>query len=276
VTTTKPDEGADVRPFRSSVQTAPVSLRGALASEWVKFRSLRSSWLLLLAGALGLVVLALIIGYNTRHLGPGMDPEDYAATSTLQGFHLDELLLGALGVLLVSGEYATGTIRATLVAVPRRLPVLWAKLLLIAPLVTLTMLASSLVAFVSSQALISHYRASASLGDPGVLRAVLGTGVYLGAITLIGAGIGWIVRSTPGALVTYLGLLLVLPVITGNLLGSWGRAIAKFLPSEAGMSILTSVRLPDLLSPASSAIVLAVWVVVTVAVAAVVLSRRDA
>ena len=263
-------------PFEPTVASDAVSLRGALRSEWVKFRSLRSSWLLLIAGAVGLVVLALVIGWNTRHLGGGLDPEDYAASSTLQGFHLGELLLGALGVLLVSGEYATGTIRATLVAVPRRLPVLWAKLLLTAPLVTVTMLASSFVAFLASQALISHYRAAFSLGDPGVLRAVIGTGVYLGAATVLGSAIAWIVRSTPGALVTYLGLLLVLPVITGNLLGSWGRTVAKFLPSEAGTSMLTSVRLPDLLSPAESALVLAAWVILAVALGALTLARKDA
>jgi ABC-2 type transport system permease protein len=275
MTTTQATPAAEARTFRSTVASDPVSLRSAFVSEWVKFRSLRSSWLLLVAGAVGLIVLALIIGYNTRHLGSGMDPEDYAGSSTLQGFHLGELLLGALGVLLVSGEYATGTIRATLVAVPRRLPVLWAKLLLIAPLVTVTMLASSFVAFLSSQALISHYRPSFSLSDPGVLRAVIGTGIYLGAVTLLGAAIGWIVRSTPGALVSYLGLLLVLPVITGNLLGSWGKTIAKFLPSEAGTSILTSVRLPDLLSPTESAFLLAGWVVLAVAAGALTLTRRD-
>jgi hypothetical protein len=266
---------AEVR-FESGVASEPVSLSGAVASEWVKFRTLRSSWLLLLAAAVGLVGLSLIIGYNTRHLGPGMDPEDYAASSTLQGYHLAELLLGSLGVLFVSGEYATGTIRATLVAVPRRLPVLWAKLLVLAPLVTVTMVASAFVAFLSSQALISHYRTSFHLSEPGVLRAVTCTGLYLGAVTVIGVGLGWIVRSTPGALVTYFGLLLVLPVITGNLLGSWGRTVAKFLPSEAGMSILTSVRLPDLLSPGPSAVVLACWVVGSVALGSLTLARRDA
>jgi hypothetical protein len=154
--------------------------------------------------------------------------------------------------------------------------VLWAKLAVIAPLVTVVMVTSAFVAFLSSEALISHYRHSFTLSDPGVTRAVIGTGVYLGAVTVIGAAIGWIVRSTPGALVTYLGLLLVLPVITGNLLGSWGRTIAKYLPSEAGMSILTSVRIPELLSPSASAVVLAAWVVGTVALAAVLLRRRDA
>ena len=262
--------------YESKVASSAVSFTGVVHSEWVKFRTLRSSWLLLLAAALGLVILALVIGYNTRHLGPGRDPEDYAATSTLQGYHLAELLLGALGVLLVSGEYASGTIRATMVAVPRRLPVLWAKFAVMAPLVTATMVVSAVVSFVSSQAVISGYRHSFSLSDPGVTRAVIGTGLYLGAITVIGAALGWIVRSTPGALVTYFGLLLVLPVIMGNLLGNWGRTVAKFLPSEAGMSILTSVHLPDLLSPSASALVLAAWLVGTVTLAAITLRRRDA
>jgi len=262
--------------WRSAVQSQPVSLGRAMTAEWVKFRSLKSSWLILASALVGLIAIALAIAYNTRNPGPGLDPEDLAVSATLQGFHLGELLLGALGVLVVTAEYSSGTIRTTLVAVPRRLPVLWAKFLVVIPLVTATMLIGAFVAFVSSQALLAHYRPAASLSDPGALRAVIGTAIYLGALTTLGSAIGWMVRSTPGALVTYLGLTLVVPVIVGNLLGSFGRSVAKYLPSEAGMSFVTSVRLPDLLSPTAGAFVLAAWVVLSVAVAAVVLRRRDA
>lgn len=262
--------------WHSTVPSKPVSLPRAMVAEWVKFRSLKSSWLILASAFVALIAIALVLAYNTRNPGPGTDPEDVALSATLQGFHLGELLLGALGVLVVTAEYATGTLRATLVAVPKRLPVLWAKLLVITPLVTVTMLVSSFIAFLSSQALLAHYRAAWSLSDPAALRVVIGTALYLGALTALGGAIGWMVRSTPGALVTYLGLTLVVPVIVGNLMGSFGRAVAKYLPSEAGSSFITSVRLPDLLAPSAGAVVLLAWVVGTIAVAAVLLRRRDA
>lgn len=262
--------------WHSTVASQPVSLRGAMNAEWVKFRSLKSSWLILASAFLSLIVIALVIAYNTRNPGHGLAPEDLASSATLQGFHLSELLLGALGVLVVTAEYSSGTIRTSLVGVPRRLPVLWAKLVVVTPLVIVTMLIAAFVAFLSSQALLAHYRPAASLSDPGTLRAVIGTAFYLGALTALGGAIGWIVRSTPGALVTYLGLTLVVPVIVGNLMGSFGRSVAKYLPSESGMSLVTSVRLPDLLGPTAGGLVLAAWVAASIAVAAVLLRRRDA
>lgn len=262
--------------WQSTVESRPVSLTGAMRAEWVKFRSLKSSWLLLAATVVGMIVLAFVIAWNTRDPSPGIDLEDVIASSTLQGFHLGELLLGALGVLVVTAEYSSGTIRTTLVALPRRLPVLWAKLLVVTPIVVVTMLVTVLAAFLGSQALLGQYREAFSLSDPGALRAVVGTALYLGALTAFGAAIGWIVRSTPGALVTYLGLVLVLPGITGLLLGSFGQSVSKYLPTEAGTSLITSVQLPDLLTPTQGALVLLAWVAGSLAVAAVILRRRDA
>ena len=262
--------------WHSKVSSQPVSLPRAMVAEWVKFRSLKSSWLILASAFVALMAIALVIAYNTRHPTPGMDPEDLALSATLQGFHLGELLLGALGVLVVTAEYSSGTIRTTLVAVPKRLPVLWAKLVVVIPLVTAAMLISAFIAFLSSQSLLAHYRPAGSLSDPGALRVVIGTALYLGALTALSGAIGWIVRSTPGALVTYLGLTLVIPVIVGNLMGSFGRTVAQYLPSEAGTSFVTSIRQPGLLAPTAGALVLLAWVVASIAVAAVVLRRRDA
>lgn len=224
---------------------------GAMQAEWVKFRSLKSTWLLLAAAAIGLIGLSLVIAYITRNPSPGIDAEDVAASATWQGFHLGELLLGALGVLVVTAEYSR-TIRTTLLAVPRPLPVpvLWAKLLVMIPIVALTLLVAALAAFWASQALPDQYRPASSLSDPGALRAVVGTALYLGGLSALGGAIGWILRSTPGALVTYLGLVLVLPGITGSLLGSFGRTVSKYLPTEAATSVVASIQLPDVLGPA--------------------------
>lgn len=255
----------------------PVTLRRVIRSEWIKFWTLRSTSAVLGAAVVGMLVLAVVVAYNTRHLTSNLQANDIAPSSTLQGYFLGELLIGALGVLFVSGEYSTGMIRSTLVAVPRRLPVLWAKLVVFVTITAVSMITVSIVAFVSAQALLSHYRTGFSLSDPGVLRVVIGTGVYLTLVGMIGAALGWIVRSTPGALVTYFAIVLVLPVLFGDALGNWGKEVAQFLPGQAGASFSTSI--PDSsysLSPWVGLLVLAGWVAVALVIAAGVLRRRDA
>ena len=255
----------------------PVTLRRVIRSEWIKFWTLRSTWAVLGAAVVGMLVLAVVVAYNTRHLTSNLQANDIAPSSTLQGYFLGELLIGALGVLFVSGEYSTGMIRSTLVAVPRRLPVLWAKLVVFVTITAVSMVTVSIVAFVSAQALLSHYRTGFSLSDPGVLRVVIGTGVYLTLVGMIGAALGWIVRSTPGALVTYFAIVLVLPVLFGDALGNWGKEVAQFLPGQAGASFSTSIPESSYsLSPWVGLLVLAGWVAVALAIAAGVLRRRDA
>ena len=255
----------------------PVTLRRVIRSEWIKFWTLRSTWAVLGAAVVGMLVLAVVVAYNTRHLTSNLQANDIAPSSTLQGYFLAELLIGALGVLFVSGEYSTGMIRSTLVAVPRRLPVLWAKLVVFVTITAVSMITVSIVAFVSAQALLSHYRTGFSLSDPGVLRVVIGTGVYLTLVGMIGAALGWIVRSTPGALVTYFAIVLVLPVLFGDALGNWGKEVAQFLPGQAGASFSTSIPESSYsLSPWVGLLVLAGWVAVALAIAAGVLRRRDA
>jgi ABC-2 type transport system permease protein len=271
-------EAADPRTVRSpfDVDSEPVNLRRTINAEWIKFRTLRSTLGVLGAAVLGMFVVAMLVAYNTRHIGPNIQPDDVVASSTLQGYYLGQLLIGALGVLFVSGEYSTGMIRSTLAAVPKRLPVLWAKLIVFVAVTATSMIVISLIAFLSAQGLISHYRTGFSLGDPGVLRVVIGTGVYLTLIGVIGAMIGWIVRSTPGALVAYIALILVIPVIFGNVLGTWGKNIAQYLPSMAGGSFIRSLGEPPNLSPWTGLGVFVLWVVAAIIVAAIVLRRRDA
>jgi ABC-2 type transport system permease protein len=246
-----------------------------VTSEWIKFWTLRSSWVTLLAAVLALLVLGCVIGYNTGKSFGALAPEDAAPSGPLQGYYLAQLLMGVLGVLFVTGEYSTGMARSTFAAVPQRLPVLAAKSLVFGVVALVSMVASALGAFFASQAFLAHYGHGSSLSDPGVLRAVIGTGVYLALIGLLGGAFGWIVRSTPGGISGLVGLLLVVPVILEVLPTSWTGGVGKYLPSQAGASFVTSLRLPGTLAPWTGLGVLVLWVAGALVVAGVLLTRRD-
>jgi ABC-2 type transport system permease protein len=275
MTTATIDTTAAPSTARAVVHSEPVTLARATRAEWIKFRSLRSSWAVLGAAILGMLAIGLVIAYNTRHVSANLDPTDLAPSATLQGYYLGQLLMGALGVLFVSSEFSTGMIRSTLAAVPKRLPVLWAKLVVFSAAGALAMTAISVITFLASQALIGHYRTGFSLSDPGVWRVVLGTGLYLTLVGVIGGMIGWIVRSTPGAIVGYFAVILLLPVLAG-LFGSVGRNAAQFLPSQAGEAFITSTPESPHLTAGAGLLVLGAWVAAGVILAAVTLRRRDA
>ena len=217
-----------------TVRAEPVTLARVIHSEWIKFRTLRSTWAVLGAAVVGMVAIGLLVAYNTRHLSSRLQPDDIVASSTQQGYYLGQLLIGALGVLFVSGEFSTGMIRSTFGAVPTRLPVLWAKLVVFTAVIATSMIAITVVTFLCAQALLSDYRTGFSLSDPGAVRVVIGTGVYLTLVGVLGAAIGWIVRSTPGSLVAYFAVILVLPVLFGSVLGTWGKHVgSSCLPRPA-------------------------------------------
>lgn len=253
-----------------------VTFARVMGSEWLKFRTLRSSWYALLAAVTGMILICTLIGYQTGKNFTDLAPEDSAPSGVLQGYFLAQLIIGVLGVLFVSGEYTTGMIRSTLAAVPRRVPVLGAKAVVFGVFVTAVMTVTSLVSFFAGQAFLRHYGHGSSLSDPTVLRVILGTGLYLGLIGLLGGALGWILRSTPGGISALLGLLLVVPVILGVLPGQWSTDIGEYLPSNAGSGFTSSVRSENLLAPGAGLAVVIAWVVGALGVAAVLLRRRDA
>lgn len=263
---------ADHRPWAERGPTFP----RILTAEWIKFSSLRSSWAILAAAVAGLVALAVVIAYNTGRSRVGLAPEDTALSSTLQGYHLSELAAGVLGVLFVTGEYSTGMIRSTLAAVPKRVPVLLAKVSVLAAILVLVMTIASVVSFLISEAVLGSYNHGFSLSDPTALRVVLGTGLYLTLIALLGSALGWITRSTPGGISSFVAVTLLLPVLFGQLLGSWGRDIVQWVPNVAGESFITSLPAEFTLSPGAGLVVMISWVAAALAVAAVLLRRRDA
>ncbi|MCW2773109.1 MAG: transporter permease [Nocardioides sp.] len=252
----------------------PVTQRGVIASESLKFHSLRSTLLVLAAAIIGMVVLGAVIAFNTRDRA-GLDPEDVVASGPLQGYYLGQLLMAALGVLVVSGEYSSGMIRATLAAVPTRLPVLIAKAVVFTVVVGISMIVASLAAFLVAQVVLSGHRPTYSLGEGSTLRVVIGTGVYLTLVGLIGSALAWIVRSTPGALVATLAIILVVPILLELVFPSWGTYITAYLPTGAGQSFSTSLPVPHALSPWTGLAVMVAWVVAGMVAAAAVLKHKD-
>ena len=252
----------------------PVTQRGVIVSEWLKFRSLRSTLLVLAAAVVAMVVFGAVIAFNTRNPA-GLDPEDVVASGPLQGYYLGQLLMAALGVLVVSGEYSSGMIRATFAAVPRRLPVLIAKAVVFTVVVGVSMIAASVVAFLVAQAVLSGYRPTFSLSDGSTLRIAVGTGVYLTLVGLIGSVLAWIVRSTPGALVATFAVILVVPILLELVFPSWGTYIAAYLPTGAGQSFSTSLAAPHALSPWTGLAVMVAWVVAGMVAAGAVLRHKD-
>jgi len=189
-----------------------------------------------------------------------------------------QLVLGVLGVLAFSGEYATGMIRATLAVVPARLPVLWAKLIvLVAVMLPLSLLAA-VAEFFTATALESARGGSAiSLSDPGVLREVIGAALYLTVIAVIGLALGALLRRTAAGLSVFAAVFLVVPLVAAYLPASI-KGLTPYLPSDAGGTIWGAGKLfgGQQLGPWTGFAVLCGYAVVLTGLAAWRLRRRDA
>lgn len=168
-------------------------------------------------------------------------------------------------------------IRSSLMAVPRRLPVLWAKLAVFCSTTFVLMLGSSVVAFFAVQAIVTTHHVQHSLGDPHALRAVIGTALFLTVLGALSVGLGTLVRNTAGGIAAFVGLLFVLPGTTALLPASIGDSISPYLPLNAGFTVATSTFDPGPhLSPWGGFGVFCIYTIVILAAAAVQLTRRDA
>lgn len=279
-----------------------VSQRRAIASEWIKFRSLRSTWwsigLALLASVgLGILFADLRGDDIATHGGFEQDP----TALSLRGFYLAQLAVGVLGVLFITGEYSTGMIRATLSALPRRIPVWAAKIAVFAGVIFVISLVAAFITFLGGQAVLSSYHVhgllsvgpkggvafsrgpagtlhslGVSLSHPGSLRAVFGAALYMMGVGLLGLGCGFIVRNAGGAIAALFGLLLVLPLLAQALPSPEQEHVTKFLPLVAGTAGMSTTSSTDQLGPWAGLGVFALYVIAALAIGLLVLRRRDA
>jgi hypothetical protein len=251
-----------------------------LLSEWTKIRSLRSTIFSLLAAIVFIVGLAILVPMVTVSHWPPRDPREALGfdptTRTLSGIFLAQLAIGVLGVLLITGEYATGMIRATFAAVPARLPVLWAKAAVFAAVTLVLMVPTVLGAFLIGQSILASKHLQTNLSSPGVLRAVIGAALFLTVVGLLGIGLGALLRNTAGGISTLFGLLFVLPIIVRFLPSSWSDPINKYLPSNAGEAITHVHPDPTLLAPWTGFGLFFGYAAVILIAAAISLRMRDA
>jgi len=261
---------------QAPVVAGRVTQARVIRSEWTKLSALRSTWYCALIMAILLVgVGALAAGGKPYRVSAG-NPAAAAVSVSLYGVLVAQLVLGVLGVLAFSGEYGTGMIRATLAVVPSRLPVLWAKLLVLAGLVLPVTLLAALAEFFVATAIQSARGGSAiSLTDPGVLRTVIGASLYLTVTAVIGLALGALVRKTAVGVSVFAGLFFIAPIIVAELPHSDAR-IAPYLPSSAGGALWGQPLAAHPLGPWTGFAVLCGYAVVLIGLAAWRLRRRDA
>ena len=254
-----------------------------LLAEWTKLRSVRSTlW------SVGTFVV-VTVGFTTLITGliaanwSQASPSDRAATvadpvATIlgTGLYFGQLVICALAVLTISAEYSTGTIRASLLAVPRRLPMLAAKGVVFALLVLIVGELAAFGSFFAGSAML-HDHAPVALSDPGVARAVLGAGLYLAVLGLFAMAVGALLRHTAAGISTAIGVVFVLPILAGLLPGSWGEHIYNYMPSVAGAMLAQAHQgTEQVLAPWQGFAVLCGWTALLLAAAFYLLRRRDA
>ena len=264
---------------RSGGTRQNVTQARVLLSEWTKLRSLRSTVFSLLAAVVFVIGLAVLVPSVTVAHWPPHDPGEAATfdptARSLAGIFLAQLAIGVLGVLFITGEYATGMVRATFAAVPARLPVLWAKAAVFATTTLVITVPTTLAAFLIGQSILKGKNLQASLGDPGVLRAVIGAALYLTVVGVLGLGLGALLRNTAAGISTLFGVLFVIPIIVRFLPSSWADPITKYLPNTVGEAITKVHPDPTALGPWAGFGLFCAYAAVVLAVAAVLLTRRD-
>ncbi len=294
-------------PVTAAARPAPLPARrtgfaGLVRAEWTKIRSVRSTpWTLVIfvvvsLGLTGLLTWLTLHSLNNgrngaRNSGILTDPVNFILGT---GLGLGQLAICVLGALVITSEYSSGTIRASLLAIPHRYPMMLAKALVFAVLVFIL---GEIVAFcsffigavlvngqtftlhgtVAGHAITAHRTLSVSLSQPGVLRAVFGSGLYLTVLGLFALAIGGLIRHTAGGITAVIGMVLVIFPLAGLLPDSWGAHVHAYLPTVAGQLITQDkTAAGQLLSAWQGFGVFCAWTALLLAAAIFLLRRRDA
>jgi ABC-2 type transport system permease protein len=274
-----PAQGAPApAPMTPATVAGPVTQVRVVRAEWTKLRALRSTrWSALSAIVLIVGLGAIVGGSGTPYRISGSNTAAVGISTALLGVLFAQLVVGLVGVLSFSGEYGTGMIRATLAVVPSRLPVLWAKVIVLAGLVLPVTMACAFLDYFAATAIESSRGGSAFfLSDPGVLRTVVGSSLYLTVVVIIGLALGALLRKTAAGLSVFAAVFFVIPIVV-QVLPHNITGFASYLPSNAGGALWGDPQTTaHALSPWTGFACLCGYAIVLTALAAWQLRRRDA
>jgi ABC-2 type transport system permease protein len=257
-------------------------LKGALRSEWTKIRSVRSTYWTLIALVLISIGLGAAISAgaaNELNLHPfrkaGFDPTQI---SLFAFFELGQLVIAVLGAIVITSEYSTGMIRTSLTVQPRRGTVFAAKGLVFGAIALVVSFVVSFVAFFLGQSLFASTGIGATLSEPHVLQAVVGSALLVAVVAMFSFGLGAIFRHTAATITTAIGVMFVLPIIVHIMPDSWQQDVIRWLPSSASDVLTTTVGTPPAnhFSPWVQFGVTAAYAIVAIAVGAILFRKRDA
>ena len=239
--------------------TGRAGLRGAIASEFTKIRSVRSTYWALAAMVIITIGISALLSWG-RVQDYASQPAFVQAHMALRirsratefsmfGLILGQLVIAVLGALTITAEYSTGMIRTSLSVMPHRGTVYTAKAVVFTAVALVAGLVTSFGSYFIGQAIFATHHLNSSLGQPGVLRAVIGGGLFLGACGLLSFGIGALLRHTAGAITASVALLFVLFVLSGFLPSSWAEHVDKWIPFNAGGAIWENLSGVNMFSP---------------------------
>jgi len=247
---------------QGSVQLAGpgrASFGGALRSELTKIRSVRSTYWTLAAMVIITIGISALLSWGRiqdyasqpafvqAHMA--VEIRARATEFSMFGLILGQLVIAVLGALTITAEYSTGMIRTSLTVMPRRETVYMAKALVFTVIALVAGLVTSFGSYFIGQAIFATHHLNSSIGQPGVLRAVIGGGLFLGACGLLSFGIGALLRHTAGAITTSVALLFVVFVLSGFLPSSWAVHVDKWIPLNAGGAIWENLSGVNMFSP---------------------------
>lgn len=251
-------------------------LGGALRSELTKIRTVRSTYCTLAA----MIAITVIVGaFNCALTGPGAAGPGYDPTYlSLEGCIFGQLIIAVLGVLTITSEYSTGMIRASLTVQPRRGTLYAAKAAAVALVALTAGLAASVTSFLLGQAILARRDLGTSLGQPHVLRAVTGAGLFLAVSGLLALGLGAVFRSAAGAITAASAVLFMTLPFEAFLPGTVQTAVDRWIPLNAGSQIWSTVSVPSAhqFSPWAGFTVFTAYAVTALAAGLVLFLRRDA
>ncbi|MCI3931598.1 ABC transporter permease [Streptomyces sp. AN091965] len=242
-----------------------------LRSEWHKLWTLRTTWITVLAAS----ALVLAVGITMGSTYDGDDSDVDTIVFTLFGTQLSQICLAVLGILVTAGEYATGMIRASLTAVPRRRPVLWSKAAVFTAVAFTLSFVTNVVTFLTAQIWLADTDKELALTDSGVLGALAGNAAGVTLLSLIALGLGALLRSVPGGIGAFVGSVLVLPEIFSTLPFGGVDDVVRCFPAQAASSLGSLTRVDNTIAPGPALFTLVLWALAVLTAASYLLKRRD-